>query len=87
MRLDPNFETVEGLGFLRVVELEDPADVVVTGLLYREFGANADGSLYGDLATRVVESLRTKKLKSAEFVWTDLLADDFRSRGLFLQRY
>ena len=66
MRLDPNFETVDDLEFL----VEDPADVVVTGVLYREFGAKADSSLFGDLATRVVERPNTP----AQFDWTELLA-------------
>lgn len=78
MRLDPNFETVDDLEFL----VEDPADVVVTGVLYREFGAKADRSLFGDLATRVVERPNTP----AQRVWTKLLAHDFRSKGLFLRR-
>jgi hypothetical protein len=81
LRIDPNFETLDDLEFL----VEDPADVVVTGLLYREFGAHADGSLFGDLATRVVESAnKPGKLSGPEYVWTKLLEDDFRSKGLFL---
>ncbi|CAK8987056.1 Putative fumarate reductase [Durusdinium trenchii] len=49
LQIDQNFKTHENLEFL----VEDPADVVVTGLMFRQFGPAADASICGDLVKQV----------------------------------
>ena len=41
------------LAFLCPELIEDPADVVVTGVLLRELGRGADPEIYGDSSARV----------------------------------
>merc|ERR1712187_549394 len=69
---DPNFKSVEDLEWL----LEDPFDSKITGILFREFGRNADPMLYGETVTRV-----THGCDGPQFEWTRLRAHEFRERG------
>lgn len=71
--MDANFENLDGLEWL----LEDPSDVVVYGLMVREFGPKADEQLHGLMAKQVCRGER-----GAQFEWTKLRAEEFRRRGL-----
>merc|ERR1712216_923575 len=66
--IDPNFPSLNGLEWL----LERPDDIKVTALLIREFGSSADTAIYGDLVTKV---------RSPEFVWTELRVQQERERA------
>jgi hypothetical protein len=66
--IDQNFSSLDGMEWL----LERPDDIRVSALLIREFGKGADAAIYGDLVTKV---------KSPEYVWTELRIDDARSRS------
>eukprot|EP00438_Fugacium_kawagutii_P011296 Skav205051 [mRNA] locus=scaffold142:82441:83139:+ [translate_table: standard] len=74
VQIDPNFTTHEDLEFL----VEDPEDVVVTGLMFRQLGPDADASIFGDLVTQV-NNCNGKP----EYSWTSLLESDFRARNLY----
>jgi len=76
LRLDPNFQTNRELEFL----CEDPSDIVVIGLMHRQFGPEADASIYGDLATQV----RDVQSKEPQFHWTELLSQERRAQGLLV---
>ena len=43
VRFDPNFETMEDLEWL----VENPDDIVISGLMVREFGPKADANIHG----------------------------------------
>ena len=49
LRFDPNFPAMQDLEWL----VEDPANVVVTGMLLRELGRDVDPRIYGDAASLV----------------------------------
>jgi hypothetical protein len=75
VRFDPNFDSLGGLEWL----LENPEDVVVYGLMVREFGPSVEG--YGELAKKV----RRRSDLGPEFQWTQLRAEEFERRGLLLR--
>lgn len=54
VRFDPNFGSLEGLEWL----LGNPEDVVVCGLMVREFGSRVDEQIYGESARKVRNSGR-----------------------------
>ena len=68
---DENFHRDSPLEWL----VSDPADIVLTGLMFREFGPPADPQVYGQLVCDVHADGR-----GPEYVWTDLLAKDMRTR-------
>jgi len=72
---DPNFPSNDNIEFL----LEDPHDVVVVGIMYRELGQGADRSVYGDLVTRVIDD---QSVGGPEYTWTHLLSQHHRAQGL-----
>ena len=74
-RFDPNFESLDGLEWLT----EDPNEIVVCGLMMREFGSEADGAIYGELTRRVRRCGR-----GLEFHWTELRSKEFGRRGLLI---
>lgn len=76
VRIDPHFPTLEGLEWL----IEDPSDVIVTGLLLRELGGGAEARLFGDTAFRVSQGP-----SGPEYEWTRLRAEEFRERGLLME--
>jgi len=63
--MDENFPTVDGLEWL----IENTDDVVVESLMIREFGPDADASVYGELV---------REVKGPEYCWTDLRAAHIR---------
>jgi len=63
--IDPNFSGIGGLEWL----LENPDDVVVTGLMIRELGRGADPEVYGTLVTQV---------RGPEYLWTEVRAQRAR---------
>eukprot|EP00397_Hematodinium_sp_SG-2012_P020972 GEMP01021639.1.p1 GENE.GEMP01021639.1~~GEMP01021639.1.p1 ORF type:complete len:700 (+),score=113.65 GEMP01021639.1:95-2194(+) len=73
VRIDPNFENHDEMEYL----FEDANDIVVFGLMYREFGPAASRSLYGDLVTQV-----HNRTRAPEYCWTELLEADHRAKGL-----
>lgn len=77
VRFDPNFESTEGLEWL----LENPDDIVVYGLMMREFGSRASASVHGELVKRV-DAVNC----DPEFEWTRLRAEQFASQGLLIVR-
>ena len=75
--MDPNFRSNSELEWL----VDDENDVVVIGLMYRELGMEADGSVYGSLATQ----LRQEDAPGgAEYRWTAIMAEDHRRQGYFV---
>ena len=74
VRIDPNFSTLKDVEFL----VEDAEDVVVIGLMFRQFGPWADASIFGDLVTQV-----NKGDRGPEYTWTALLEADHRARNLY----
>ena len=60
---------MEGLEWL----VEDPADIVVTGLMVREFGPTADKQVFGIAAADLTENGG-----KPEYKWTDLRAEEMR---------
>lgn len=72
LRFDPNFSTVHDLEWL----VEDPDDIVVVGLLMREFGRSADPSIYGDAAPRVTHR-QVNDMIGPEYAWAQLRAEEF----------
>lgn len=73
LRFDPDYPSLDGLEWL----LDNPDDVVVTGLMLREFGPQADREVYGDAAHKV-----SKGKRGPEFEWTSLRMEEFSSKGL-----
>ena len=63
------FPGLEGLEWL----VEDPADIVVTGLMVREFGPTADKQVFGNIAAAL-----TDNGGKPEYKWTDLRAKEMR---------
>lgn len=84
LRFDRNFPSLDRLEWL----VEDSADIVVCGLMIREFGAAADPQLYGTLATQVTADGGIRKRFQAgegpQFHWTHLRIEAFRAAGLGL---
>lgn len=74
---DPNFKSMEELEWL----LEDSSDIIVYGLMVREFGPEADASIYGPVAKHV-----TSGREGPEFEWTRSRAIDFEQRGFLADR-
>eukprot|EP00747_Dinoflagellata_sp_TGD_P130282 gnl/TRDRNA2_/TRDRNA2_174810_c1_seq17.p1 gnl/TRDRNA2_/TRDRNA2_174810_c1~~gnl/TRDRNA2_/TRDRNA2_174810_c1_seq17.p1 ORF type:complete len:307 (-),score=31.80 gnl/TRDRNA2_/TRDRNA2_174810_c1_seq17:106-993(-) len=77
VRFDPNFDRLEGLEWL----LEDPNDIVVYGIMVREFGPRADATVHGELVRQVSHGQ-----KGPEFEWTRLRSEDFEKRKLFIHK-
>eukprot|EP00397_Hematodinium_sp_SG-2012_P007947 GEMP01007998.1.p1 GENE.GEMP01007998.1~~GEMP01007998.1.p1 ORF type:complete len:776 (+),score=133.97 GEMP01007998.1:132-2330(+) len=75
VRIDPNFDSHTELECL----CENADDIVVFGVMYREFGQAANRSLYGDLVAQVHE-----QDGKPEYCWSKLLEDDLRSKGLVI---
>jgi len=75
VRFDPNFGSLDRSEWL----VEDPAHVVVCGLMWREFGALSDPTLYGPLANSIVAGDM-----GPDFEWTRLLAAEYKEAGLML---
>merc|ERR1711941_101986 len=75
IRLDPNFKSLSGLEWV----LEDPTNIIVTGVLFREMGSNADPMIYGETAAQV-----THGMSGPEYEWTRLRAKAFEQQGLYL---
>ncbi|CAE8727817.1 unnamed protein product [Polarella glacialis] len=75
LRFDPNFTNLDHLEWL----VEDPANIVVCGIMLREFGPKADALLFGSLACSV-----TAGSDGPEFEWTKLRKDEFRRAGQML---
>lgn len=73
--LDPGFNSLSKIEWL----IENPADVVVCGLMLREFGIQASPDLYGNLATAVVAGD-----VGPEFEWTKLLFASYKANGFIL---
>jgi len=65
---------------------ENPEDVVVTGIMVREFGKEADPKVYGETASRVrwQPGQRAEDEDEPNFVWTELRAEEFKQRNLFI---
>ena len=63
---------------------ENPADVVITGIMVREFGKNADPSVYGETASKVrwQPGQRPEEEDEPNFVWTELRVQEYRQRNL-----
>jgi len=57
--------------------VENPENIVVSGLMVREFGPNADGTIYGELARQVVA-----RRGGPEYEWTRLRIQEFERLGL-----
>ena len=75
VRIDPNFSSLDGLEWL----LESSDDVMVVGLMMREFGPKADASAHGAMVQRVHAGNR-----GPEYEWTNLRAAEFERRGLLV---
>jgi len=60
--------------------VDDPEDVVVTGMLFRELGQGVDPQIYFDAAGRV-----TAGPMGPEYDWTRLRAEEFQEHGFFLE--
>jgi len=71
--MDLNYPDNHGVEWL----LRDGADVIVYGVLIRQFGVGVDKTIYGDLCTKVHPGER-----GPEYVWTELLARENQQRSL-----
>jgi hypothetical protein len=88
--MDPNYASNNELEFL----VEDESNVVVIGLMYRALGREADGELFGELATRVRSTSTKPKYypsraeltgaQRAGFHLTYLLEQEHRERQLIV---
>lgn len=75
IRVDPNFDTLNGLEWL----VEESKDILVTALMVREFGPKADASVHGLLVTNV-----TNSGQGPQFEWTRIRAEDMHQRKLLI---
>lgn len=73
---DPSFPNNRELEWL----LEQPKDIVVTGVMVREMGPNVDPSLFGPVVSTVTDGDR-----GAEYGYTKCLEQYFRRRGYLLK--
>jgi len=69
---DVDFPGLGGLEWL----VEDAADVVVTGLMVREFGPGAAAEVFGAAAAQVTAGQR-----GPQFVWTTRLLEEMRGKA------
>eukprot|EP00746_Dinoflagellata_sp_MGD_P035123 gnl/MRDRNA2_/MRDRNA2_18394_c0_seq1.p1 gnl/MRDRNA2_/MRDRNA2_18394_c0~~gnl/MRDRNA2_/MRDRNA2_18394_c0_seq1.p1 ORF type:complete len:560 (-),score=105.84 gnl/MRDRNA2_/MRDRNA2_18394_c0_seq1:400-2079(-) len=76
VRFDPNFDSISGLEWL----VENPENIMVYGLMVREFGPKADAEVYGKTVCRV-----HRGPNGPEYEWTRLRAQEYRSRGLWMK--
>ena len=72
MPFDVDFPGLGGLEWL----VEDAADVVVTGLMVREFGPGAAAEVFGAAAAQVTAGQR-----GPQFVWTTRLLEEMRGKA------
>lgn len=75
--IDPNYLHGETLEWV----LPRSEDAVVVGLMLREFGADANPSVYGELVRKVVAS----QYQAAHYHWTDILQNAFESGSYFVR--
>lgn len=84
VRMDPNFPSNNCMEWL----IQDPADVIVSGLMVREFGQDIDQHVYGSTAQEVSDSIPEAFSwpcrSGPEYAWTRLRSDLFRSCNLFV---
>jgi len=76
LRIDRNFAKPDRLEWL----IEDPADVIVTGVLLRELGRGANPKLYGDAAARVTEGE-----SGPEYEWSRLRIEELREHCMVIR--
>lgn len=85
VRMDPNFANMNGLEWL----VKDPSDVIVYGLMVREFGSAVDESIYGSTACQVRECGPAVSSwpfgTGPEYEWMRLRSKEFMQRGLFIK--
>lgn len=77
LRFDQHSDTWEGLELL----VEDPKNIVVSGVLLREFGEPASEDVYGAVANSVRWSPGDPFHDGPEYAWTSLLEKDSREQG------
>lgn len=86
VRMDPNFPSTANLEWL----VDDPADVIVCGVMVREFGAAADPTTFGATACQVTassgEAFSWPGGSGPQYAWTRSRSMELERQGFLIQR-